>query len=105
MLLDYRLVYEIAFYLCVATVRKNSYASAANESDGCHLFCSVVMLAKGFKRIPDLKGMGINNWLSSPLLVQSVLAQDNPDSIPENLTPAVSSGHVPETEMSARLPS
>ena len=60
------------------------------------------MLAKGFKRIPDLKGKGINNWL---LLVQSVLAQDNPDSIPENLTPAVSSGHVPETEMSARLPS
>lgn len=27
------------------------------------------------------------------------------DSIPENLTPAVDSGHVPETEMSAWLPS
>lgn len=27
------LVFSIAFFLCVATVRMNSYASAANESD------------------------------------------------------------------------
>jgi len=45
----------------------NSYAFAANESDAIY---SVVMLAKGFKRIPGLKGMGIN-WLSSPRAISS----------------------------------
>ncbi|CAK7322437.1 unnamed protein product [Dovyalis caffra] len=45
-----------------STGRIHSYASAANESDAID---SVVMLAKGFKRIPGSSLKGIN-WLSSP---------------------------------------
>ena len=45
------LVFSIAFFLCVATVRIPMRPQLMNLMP----FCSVVMLAKGFKRIPDLE--------------------------------------------------